>query len=165
MKRLKLRRLSTRPNQYGSWAYLIVDADDEKVVAFLDGKSGIYDGRDGGKILYSQARVGSHDKDVTVDIRETESDGRTFINLVDSSSDKLAGEMYEVVQKVNLAGSFFGGRKTLNKAQESFLAAVGGNAAASLFGAPKIAAPIAIEAEPVKKEPVNQNQNKEEEPQ
>jgi hypothetical protein len=109
VKTLKIQRVSTMPNANSSYAYLILNAEDASVAELLGQVEGVYDGQDGGKLIYSRSRVGKLNTPTTATIRVTEQrvggvgNGRHFINLVDTSIEAF-GEFAEKVKQAERFG-------------------------------------------------------------
>lgn len=110
VKQLKLKRLSSVPNKYGTYAYEIVNAEEPAVAELLDQVAGIVEGREGGKLVYSRNRIGTLGvaKNVAIRLNESrdkdtgEGTGNFYINLSDSGLES-AGDFFD---KVKLAEQF-----------------------------------------------------------
>lgn len=103
VKSLKVARLSTMPNQWQSYAYRVLDAEKPEVAKLLEDCDGVYDGQEGGKIIYSRSRIGKLNAPFTATIRVVEQvldrvpTGKHFINLVDTSLEEFGGFASKVV--------------------------------------------------------------------
>lgn len=107
--KLKLTRVSAMPTRTGSFVYRVEDPAQIETIAEGKEISGIYDAQDGTKLLYSRSRLGNLNVPFDANIRLNGTpDGRTFINLIDTSMEKAAETMYDQSQKLQLSRRFFG---------------------------------------------------------
>lgn len=136
-KALRMKRVSSTPNKFKSYAYEL-DMTDAKTREYVEKAEenkleGIYNPREGVYLLFSPSRIGKLEQNINIPIREAEgaagskSEGRTFINLIDSSNEQMG----EIGSKVQLASRFGG-------AFESAVANVG---AQLVFGTLAVAQP------------------------
>lgn len=108
VKTLKVTRLSTMPNKNQSYAYRVENAEDDDVKQLLEDVEGVYDGQEGGKIIYSRARMGHLNRPITATIRVVEQradgvgTGRWFVNLVDTTLEEFG----DFAEKIKLAERF-----------------------------------------------------------
>lgn len=134
------------PNKFKSYAYRIENAEAEGVKEFLEDVEGVYDGQEGGKIIYSRARLGKANQAVSVNIRVVEqrqnnvATGRFFINLVDNSLEQLA-ELGAMYQQAEAFGSGFASAFANHAVAKLF------SGSATPVAAPAIAAPVETKAE------------------
>lgn len=129
--KLKLRRTSVMPNKFGSYAYEVLDSEKPEVAELLERASGVFDGTEGGKVIFSLNRLGKTNVPFTCDIRLVKQKGtdNEYINLVDNSLDLLA----EVGNKYKAAARF----------GEGFAQAFANVGVAALFAGTVKAEPVA----------------------
>ena len=149
MAKIKVKRVSTFANKFGTYAYAVVgelpkDKDGEGIEFGGFGKQ-LTD--EGYKVIFSQNKIGELEKNVEAEYVVRKVNGVNYINLVDQKGVRDQEKMEEVIRKAKMANRMVGG-----KAQESFETNIGaanaGAVSLAIFG--KAAATAEVVTEPKK---------------
>src|SRR5437870_4662067 len=103
MKKFKLvlMRISTFPNQYGSYAYLVVDASGLDAHEInLDDIGGKRE-TDDGVVIFSSTLAGKVNENATINCVLRSRNGVDYINIIDNSNEALvkAGDITKKAER------------------------------------------------------------------
>ncbi len=113
MDKIKIERVSSRPNKFGSFVY-IVHTPAEELPKDKEGNDpeGIVAGNDGDNLLFSRNRVGKLNVPfmcpvrVTAQVKDGTPTGRNFLNIVEVANETALDSLYATSQKMRDAESF-----------------------------------------------------------
>lgn len=99
MSKVKITRVSTMPNQYGSFCYT-VGSDKKDLPKEIEP---LKTNPSGNMLIFSPVRIGDLNKEFVAETVVREKDGKKYLNLVDPKAD-LASEFGAIANNATKAG-------------------------------------------------------------